>query len=347
MGTKEAIRESVDFANGNARYSLICGDNRSVLENTPENAFDLVITSPPYFSQREYSSIGLGNEETTEEYLENILATFRQLVRVTKPSGSIVYNIGDKIIDGCLQLVPYRFAIRVLEDKKLKLRLVNDITWVKSNPTPHQFSRRLTVSTEPFFHFALSGDYYYERAAFQPGKNAPRRTPTGKLGSQYRKLIDSSNLNEAERKAAHQALEQAIADVWDGKIHSFRMKIRGIHAPAYGGQDGGRKMHLERDGFTIIRISGQTLKRDVLESPVESIPGNDHPAVFPVRVVREIIRLLCPPDGIVLDPYMGSGSTLVAAVLEGRSCAGIEISREYCNSAIARVNQIVQNPALL
>ena len=335
----------VTFGNGSSVYDLRCGDNRVVLSRIADNSVDLVVTSPPYFSQREYSSIGLGNEETIEEYLDNIIETFKQIVRVVKSTGNIVYNIGDKIINGCLQLVPYRFAIRVLEE--LNLRLVNDITWMKRNPTPHQFSRRLILSTEPFFHFALGSEYYYDRSAFQPSEQSPRHTPTKKLGGQYRKLIESSELTAEERCAAHKALDQAIADVWDGSIHSFRMKIRGIHAPAYGGQGGGRKMHLERDGFTVIRISGQTMKRDVIESPVESLPGNGHPAVFPVQVIREIIRLLCPAEGQVLDPYMSSGSTMAAALLEGRSCTGIEISQEYCDSALNRVSEVIEMPTLL
>ena len=339
--------DPVIFNNGNAQYSLLCDDNRNVLsaKNMHDNSVDLVVTSPPYFSQREYSSPGLGNEETVEAYLDNIMETFKQIVRVVKPTGNIVYNMGDKIIDGCLQLVPYRFAIRVVEE--LNLRLVNDITWIKQNPTPHQFTRRLTVSTEPFFHFALGNDYYYDRSAFQTSEQLTRRNPTRKLGNKYRQLIESSELTAAERSAAHKALDQAIADVWDGSIQSFRMKIRGIHAPAYGGQEGGRKMHIERDGFTIIRISGQTMKRDVIESPVESLPGNGHPAIFPVQIIREIIRLLCPTDGQVLDPYMGSGSTMAAALLEGRNCMGIEISQEYCDSALNRVSQVIETPTLL
>ena len=329
---------------GDAQYRVVCSDNRKLLPGLAAESVDLVVTSPPYFSQREYATPGLGNEESVEEYLDNIMATFAQIIRVMKPTGSIVYNMGDKIIDGCLQLIPYRFAIRAIDE--FNLRLVNDITWIKRNPTPHQFTRRLTVSTEPFFHFALNGDYYYNRDAFQPANEVPKRKPTAKLGSRYRDLIDGSELTAAERRAAHTALDAAIADVREGRIQSFRMKIRGIHAPAYGGQDGGRKMHIERHGFTIIRISGQTMKRDVIESPVESLPGNGHPAIFPVRVIREIIRLLSPPDGLVLDPYLGSGSTMVAAVLEGRSCIGIDISDEYCVSARERVSQTVHQPEL-
>ncbi len=316
-------------------YRVICGDSDAELSTVAPRSIDLVVTSPPYFQQREYGSEGLGNEETVEQYLQSIATTFSKIVRVMKPTGNIVYNMGDKIIDGSLQLVPYQFALRVLSD--FNLRLVNDITWVKSNPTPHQFPRRLIASTEPFFHFALGRDYYYDRKAFQRAKRKQPSKPTKKLGAKYRELIDSSTLSKSEKAGAHQALDEVIDDVRRGRIHSFRMKIRGIHAPAYGGQEGGRKMRIERYGFTIIRISGEPLKRDVIENPVESLPGNDHPAVFPAKVIRELIRLLCPEGGMVLDPYLGSGSTMVAALLEGRSCIGIDISRDYCIDAQERV----------
>ena len=333
------------FDTGGAQFQVVCGDNRSWLPTLESDSIDLLVTSPPYFNQRDYSSPGLGNEATADEYLDNILATFKECLRVVKPTGSIVYNMGDKVVDGGLQLIPYRFAARVIDE--LNLRLVNDITWVKQNPTPHQFPRRLTISTEPFFHFALSNDYYYNLEAFQPSKPAPRNKPTDKLGARYRELIEESDLNVQERRAAHEALDEAIADVWEGQIQSFRMKIRGIHAPAYGGQDGGRKMHIERYGFTIIRIYGRKMKRDVIESPVESLPGNGHPAIFPVKVVRELIRLLCPPNGQVLDPYLGSGSTMVAALMEGRSCIGIDISQDYCDSARERVTRTAYQPELM
>lgn len=330
----------------NEKYTISCGDNLKVLPNLPPNSIDLTITSPPYFQQREYSSSGQGNENTIGEYLDNIIATLREVIRVTKPAGNIVYNIGDKIIAESLQLIPYQFAIRTVGE--LGLRLVNDVTWIKQNPVPHQFTRRLTNSTEPFFHFALAANYYHNRAAFQPNKEEPlRRVPTSKLGNRYRELLKTAALNSKERAMAHTALDQAIAEVRSGAIHSFRMKIRGIHAPAYGGQAGGRKMHIERDGFTIIRISGRPMKRDIIESPVENLPGNGHPAIFPVRIIREMIRLLCPPKGLVLDPYLGSGSTMVAASIENRSCIGIDISPNYCAAALERISQKPSQPKLL
>ena len=322
------------------RVEILCGDCNDLLDSLALRSVDLVITSPPYYKQRTYASEGIGNEETVEEYLGELLVTFEKLIRVTKPTGNIVYNLGDKFLNGCLQLIPYQFALRVIND--YKLRLVNDITWIKQNPTPHQFPRRLTVSKEPFFHFALSKNYHYDRDAFLPRKSKKSSKPTDKLGSKYRELIKSSELDLSQQKAANIALDNAICEVGNGTIHSFRMKIKGIHAPAYGGQEGGRKTRIERDGFTIIKISGKPMKRDIIESPVENLPGIGHPAIFPVKVIREFVRLLTPEGGMVLDPYLGSGSTMVASILEGRSCIGIDISKEYCKSAVERVIRVIE-----
>ena len=57
-----------------------------------------MITSPPYFQQRDYGNgdIEIGNEQTEEEYLENLLNVFWECVRVTKETGTIVFNLGDK-----------------------------------------------------------------------------------------------------------------------------------------------------------------------------------------------------------------------------------------------------------
>ena len=324
------------FLNGpRLKCEIYKGDNNKIIAGLPDNSIDLALTSPPYFQQRSYSAAGGGNERTLEEYLDNIIQTFKALLRVVKPTGNIVYNMGDKYLDGSLMLAPYRFAVRVTDE--LGLKLVNDVTWVKQNPAPHQFSRRLTSSTEPFFHFVLTTDYYYDRDAFMPDDATPRHAPSAKLGAGYRRLIDSSELSADQRAEAHRALDQAVQDVRDGAIHSFRMKIRGVHAPAYGGQDGGRKIHIDREGFTIIRLSGRKMKKDVIESPVGSLKGNGHPAIFPEKVIREFVRMMSPEGGAVLDHYMGSGTTLVAALKERRNCIGIDLSEEYCNSAIQRI----------
>jgi site-specific DNA-methyltransferase (adenine-specific) len=67
--------------------------------------------------------------------------------------------------------------------------------------------------------------------------------------------------------------------------------------------------------------------------------NNTHPTVKPVDLMRWLIRLVTPPGGVLLEPFMGSGTTLVAAKLEGRRAVGIEINPEYCEIAVQRLKQ--------
>lgn len=67
-----------------------------------------------------------------------------------------------------------------------------------------------------------------------------------------------------------------------------------------------------------------------------------HPAPFPDQIPYDFIRCFCPPQGIVLDPFMGSGSTAVAAKTLKRNYIGFEISAEYCEIAQARLQQTIE-----
>jgi site-specific DNA-methyltransferase (adenine-specific) len=67
--------------------------------------------------------------------------------------------------------------------------------------------------------------------------------------------------------------------------------------------------------------------------------GNNHPTVKPTDLMRYLCRLVTPPGGIVLDPFMGSGSTGKAAMLEGFDFIGIERDPEYVKIAEARINE--------
>jgi DNA modification methylase len=319
--------------------SIITGDSLIVLKSFPDESLDLVITSPPYFQQREYGGTGLGNETTEQAYLDNLLAVFSECVRTTKATGAIVFNLGDKYIDGSLSLLPYKFAIQA--QAQFGLRLINQVVWTKLNPTPRQDKRKLVQAAEPFFVFVKSSGYTFNHDAFMAHldfvKSAGKSKPTGNIGKRYFDLIDNSDLTSNEKKHAKRELEKVIGEVLRGDLESFRMKIRNIHAEPFGGQEGGRKIHLERDGFTIIRIIGKTMKKDVIESPVESIKGNEHPAVYPLYVVQQLIKLLTNEGDTVLDPFAGSGTTCVAAQLLKRKFIGVEINPDYVRYAKERL----------
>jgi site-specific DNA-methyltransferase (adenine-specific) len=195
---------------------VILGDNLSVLKQIENETFDLIITSPPYFQQRNYGNgdLEIGNEATEAEYLNNILIVFKECVRVLKSTGAIVFNLGDKYINGSLSLIPYKFAIKATENNNIFL--INQITWSKLNPTPRQDKRKLIQAKEPFFIFAKSKDYYFNLDNYLQHLDTFNKTaktkPSDKLGKKYLELIRNSDLSE-EQKAIELLENQSLTEI--------------------------------------------------------------------------------------------------------------------------------------
>jgi len=147
-------------------------------------------------------------------------------------------------------------------------------------------------------------------------------------------------LSKEEKELARKELSEIIIEAKNGTIESFRMKIRDMHALPYGGQAGGRLTQIVKKGFTLIKIYGNSLRRDIIECTVETIKGNTHPAIYPEFVIQEIMRLLSKENDIVLDPFIGSGTTAVVAKRLKRNYIGIEIFDEYVEFAEERLQKI-------
>jgi site-specific DNA-methyltransferase (adenine-specific) len=324
---------------------VVNNDALKLLKQLPAECVDVMMTSPPYYMQRDYGG-GIGNEDAVDEYLDKVLTIFELCVRVVKRTGSLFVNMGDKYEDGSLILVPYLFAKKAVE--RTGVKLINVITWVKPNPEPRQYKRRLVSSTEPIFHFVKSDDYHYYPQNFMAQRDTLRSgMKTGNnIGKKYFDLVEQSDLTLEQKRLAREEIQQAIQEVKNGDIASFRMKIRGIHSEAYGGHEGGRKSHLRKKGFTIIRMFDRSMKRDVIECPILNIKSLKHPAVYPEFLVQEILNLTTLPGDVVLDPFLGSGTTAVVAKRMGRHFIGFEVKKEYCELAAARIKETAVQPTL-
>lgn len=321
---------------------VINGDSLEVLKTLPPESVDVMITSPPYFQQRDYGS-GIGNEKNDEDYLNKIVEVFSLCVKAVKKEGSLFVNIGDKYRNGSLILIPYRFAMKAKERENVIL--MNEISWVKPNPQPRQFQRRLVNAHEPFFHFVKSNKYQYFPDNFmayedQLRENKKKVNGNNNIGKRYFELVDGSTLSDEQKKLAYEELNQVIKEVKNGEISSFRMKIQGIHSAAYGGYEGGRKKHIEEKGFTIIRMPGRSLKRDVIECPILQEKYLNHPAIYPEYIVQELLNLTSKEGDVILDPFLGSGTTAVVAKKMGRHYIGIDLNAEYCELAISRLQKV-------
>ena len=319
---------------------LYIGDNIEIMKNIKDKSISTIITSPPYYKQRNYNGKGGGNENTEEEYINWLLDVFKECYRVVKDDGSIVFNLGDKYINGSLLLLPYKFAISVLNN--FNVYLINTITWDKNNPTPKQDKRKLVSSTEPFFIFTKSKNYTFNKDEYQIEKEVKQdiqNKTDSKIGYKYYKLIDDSELSDIEKINAKKELNKAIEEVKNGNIKSFRTKIRGIHALPKGGKKGGRLNQINNNGFTIIKIYGNSIKKDIIKCPVETIKGCKHPAIYPLYICEELIKLLSKENDIILDPFCGSGTTCVASKKLKRYYIGIDIDEEYIKIANDRIEE--------
>jgi len=268
------------------RATLWLGDALEVLSNMEDAFVDCVVTSPPYYGQRDYGVEGqLGLEADPLDYIAKLVTIFDEVKRVLKPTGSVWVNIGDTYWSGKgsptgpdlkqknrrfdrpqdkrsahrwavskqLVLIPHRFAI-AMQDAGWIVR--NDNVWNKIAPFPDPVDDRCAVNHEYIFHFVKSRRYTFDmKAVAVPTKEGKTQPPPS---------------------------------VWS--------------------------MQPERGPST-------------------------HPAVFPEKLVELPIKSTCPPNGVLLDPFCGSGTALAYTLRLGheRKCIGIDLSKDALEEARAKL----------
>ncbi len=140
------------------RFYQKSSDNMSELN---DGEIQTIYTSPPYWNKRLYSENGgIGNEKTSEEFVNNLSNHFNDCWRVLNNKGSFFLNMGDTFYNGNLQNIPHRVVLK-LQEKGWILR--NTIIWSKTNPKPSSSKSNLTPSYEFIFHLTKTTDYDYYR----------------------------------------------------------------------------------------------------------------------------------------------------------------------------------------
>ncbi|MFW5903068.1 MAG: DNA methyltransferase [archaeon] len=137
---------------------VLVGDVFDQLKRIPDASIDCIVTSPPYWQQRDYgveNQIGL--EESPEKYIQHIKKVGDELRRVLDDDGSYFLNIGDKYVDKNLQMIPFRVAI---EMQKRGWVVRNTICWYKPDHMPTSVGDRFNDTWEPIFFFVKdTGNY--------------------------------------------------------------------------------------------------------------------------------------------------------------------------------------------
>jgi DNA modification methylase len=190
------------------RSQLLCGDVATVLKTLPAQSVHCVVTSPPYFRLRDYGIAGqIGLERTGEEYIERIVAAFRQVRRVLRRDGTLWLNMGDGYIgswrggdpkkrgdrdqkERLAELAVKKGSVFGLREKQLIMMPVRvalalqadgwwirqDNIWSKRNVMPESCRDRTTRAHEYLFHLTRSAHYYYDSFAIEEPQNEQERT---------------------------------------------------------------------------------------------------------------------------------------------------------------------------
>ena len=319
------------------KNTIINGNSLEVLKSLPDDSIDCCVTSPPYYALRDYGCDGqIGLEETPEKYIERLCDVFSEVRRVLTPQGTLWLNIGDsyngnkvgntevvknkkvsesndfhkKLWSGAkpkdLIGIPWMLAF-ALRSQGWYLR--QDIIWHKGNPLPESVTDRCTKSHEYIFLLSKSQKYYFDHEAIQEEATS----------SDKPRVFGANNQKGTLRN-----------DI--GRVYKPRTKNC-----QYDGQRP-NSMHLARESGISDEVYPVRNKRDVWQ--VNTKPCKEaHFATYPFELIKPCILAGCPENGIVLDPFMGSGTTAIVARSLNRNYLGVELNPEYIKIAHKRLDK--------
>jgi DNA modification methylase len=329
---------------------LLLGDARKMLSFLPDSCVDFAMTSPPYWGKREYESGGIGLEPDYRDFVRHLADVFLELKRVIKPEGSFWLNVGDSYFDKGLVGIPWRIALELTDRQGWILR--NSVIWNKVKSGMDNTKDRLGNVHEHVFHFVKQPKYYYNADAI---RSRPREakivngaivSATGVSGVRYKRQIElSTALNDEEKKDAFKALEKMLAEMAIGRVSDFRMIIRGQQRATHSDSEkvSGRAKELRGKGFYFLRYHPNGSKpTDVWDIIPEDTQNREtHFAPYPIDLCQIPILATCPEEGVILDPFCGTGTTLLAARNLGRKSVGIDLSRHYLELAQERCSSLL------
>lgn len=300
------------------------GDSLEVLKTFEDNSIDCCVTSPPYYALRDYGVDGqIGLEDSPEEYIERLTEVFMEVNRVLKPNGTLWLNIGDSYNGNKVG------NTEVVKNKKVS----------ESN----YFHKKLWSGAKPkdligipwMLAFSLRNAGWYLRQDIIWHKPNPMpesvkdrctksheyiflMTKSQKYYFDYEAIQEQANPNYISKNIRYGGNKNG-----DNNDHHFQIYSGNAYEP--------KKKDKIQGGMYSARN-----KRDVWSINVK--PNKEaHFATYPPELVSNCILAGCPEGGVVLDPFIGSGTTGIVANKLGRHYVGIELNPEYVKLAERRI----------
>lgn len=298
------------------------------LKNLPSDSVDCCVTSPPYFNLRDYGVSGqIGLEDTPEEYIERLIAVFHEVYRVLSPDGTLWVNIGDSYAGSGKGAANY-------PDNAMKYKqgtsrgTVGCVSIVKKISG---YKKKDLIGIPWMLAFALRDDGWFLRQDIiwaKPNPMPESVTDRCTKSHEYIFMLSKSPKYYFDREAIHE-----------------KTVTKGIMPQNSPPRYSGNKYTSHPDKFFRTKSGNVYMdreyrnKRDVWMIPTK--PTKEaHFATFPERLAADCILAGCPENGIVLDPFMGSGTTGIVARKFNRRYIGFELNPEYIQIAKRRLKKL-------
>lgn len=307
--------------------SIINADVNEGLKMIDEKSVNCVVTSPPYFGLRDYNVDGqLGLEDTPEEYVANMVDVFRGIKRVLRDDGTVWLNLGDSY---------YNYRPGGTSQVKQSLAK-NDGAVVeqssKRNIKYDNLKEKDLVGIPWRVAFALQADGWYLRSDIiwhKPNPMPESVTDRPTKAHEYIFLLSKSqnyyyDYEAIKEKMLTHDLTSPRGSKGLSNANSGLRKQDGVGKRNYEGFNDRYNAPEKRNKRSVWTVSTKPFKEA-------------HFAVFPEELIVPCVLAGCPRDGIVLDPFMGSGTTGIVARKLNRNFIGIELNEEYAEMARRRI----------
>lgn len=303
---------------------IICGDALTELKQMPNNGVDCCITSPPYWGLRDYGHCDqIGLEKSPHDYIAALVEVFAQIRRVLKPTGTCWVNIGDSYATGAGSA---RNPGGKCFGKTNVAIEAGAIPRCQPNRMPIEGLKTKEVIGIPWrLAFALQAEGWYLRQDLIWHKPNPMPESVKDRFTKAHEYIFFLT------KSPHYTFDFSA-------IQEPAASVRPSGNGFAGRQGGSRRCGPQSGGQgSAAPWKGATRTKRSVWSIVAKPSRENHFATFPEELVAQCLLAGCPGDGLVIDPFFGSGTVGVVARAHGRKFIGIELNPEYIEIAMRRM----------
>jgi len=299
-------------------------DALSGLKSLEDESVDCIITSPPYYQLRDYGNdLQIGLESSFQEYIDNLVQVFSEAKRVLKGSGTMFIVIGDTYSGSSIGMKNSNGGIDVnVRDYSFKTNL-------------NELPRKSLMQIPSRLAIALQDDGWILRNEIIWHKpNAMPQSVNDRFTIDYEKIFFFVKQRFYYFKQIKEPMKSIDLNPPRGS--------KGVLISPNGGlrkQDSiGRK---DYEGFNkrySHPVDYMRNKRSIWSIPTKGI-SESHFATYPDELVETLIEAGCASGGLILDPFVGSGTTALVAKRKGYQYIGFDINQKYLNIANKRLKK--------